>query len=171
MKTTTTTQKTDKWLGLCSYCTWHKGEVITVLRAIKAAASQPWSHLHESIFVRLQHEHLFYVQVFRLETGGSVACRAFQRWASKKARQRKPHDVYKCKYTIRLIIVSERWEKCNVGIPPLWLGTLWRQWIMYTCTHSPQQYTRITSNSLPHSYTVQPAKHRVYICQTLADGI
>lgn len=39
------------------------------------------------------------------------------------------------------------------------------EWIMYTCTHFPQQYTRSTSNSLPHSYTVQPAKHRVYICQ------
>lgn len=50
----------------------------------------------------------------------------FQHWASEKERHEKPHDVHKCKYTIRVIIVSERWEKCNVGFPLLWLGTLRR---------------------------------------------
>ena len=43
-----------------------------------------------------------------------------------------------------------------------------------SCTHvhiSPKQYSRGTSSSLLHSYTLQPAKHTVYICQSLENGI
>lgn len=32
--------------------------------------------------------------------------------------------------------------------------------VMYTCTHFPQQYTRSTSYSPSHSFSVQPAEHK-----------
>lgn len=61
--------------------------------------------------------------VFWFEICGSFTCSNTER---ARKRHEKPHDVHKCKYTIRVIIVSKRWEKCNVGFPLLWLGTLRR---------------------------------------------